>query len=268
MIFIRGSRWVNPSKDKLFVGTKTLTIKTAYRKQMKNMETTTKAPRKIFEVIIHNRPYDVYDIEGKEHGGWNGEPKTWWLYYAERLPEGMIPPADSPEFEPWSKSINRRLWDIRFKEYNSSKEKWGETQFRSGLNCEMWCNNKLVYSFGTHDLNFAMAKAQYLIVHLSEHSYDFFNPEKMKGRKIFFYNLPATIQPSTSYAGEIRIYPDYAVMPKEAWWKEYRRRKKKVGAKPDDWDEIEREDDIESEQSDMINWGDALSDGHIWWHRD
>jgi len=26
-------------------------------------------PRKIFTVLIHNKEYDVYSIDGKEHGG-------------------------------------------------------------------------------------------------------------------------------------------------------------------------------------------------------
>ena len=35
-----------------------------------------KTPRKIYTVIIHNKEFDVYDIEGKEHEGYNDTPKT------------------------------------------------------------------------------------------------------------------------------------------------------------------------------------------------
>lgn len=226
---------------------------------------TIKTPRKIFDVLIHNKTYDVYDIDGKEHGGYNGEPKTWWLYFADRMPEGAIPPHDSESWEPWHKSINRRLWDIRFKEYNSTKEKWNATQFRSGLNCEMYCNNKLVYSFGTFDMNFAFAKAQYLIVIMSEHPYDFFNSDKNNGRKIWWYGMPATVKVK-SYGWEIGVIPDYTTgLEKSAWWKEYLRRRSNINEKIDEndiqvWD---GEDDY----TDYINWGDALSDQHINWFR-
>ncbi len=37
--------------------------------------------RKIFSVIIGKNEYDVYDVDGKEHAGLNGEPKTWWVYF-------------------------------------------------------------------------------------------------------------------------------------------------------------------------------------------
>lgn len=227
--------------------------------------TNVKAPRKIFEVIIHNKIYDVYDIDGKEHGGWNGEPKTWWIYHASRVPEETVPPPDSDSWEPWSRSLNRRLWDISFKEYNTSKEKWGATQFSHSLQCEMRCNNKLVYSFGTFDLPFAMAKAQYLITKMSEHSYNFFEPEKENGRKIWWYGLPATVKPHSD-GWEIGIVPDYSTgINKETWWSEFKKRRSNLNEKVDPnnieiWDE-------EDDNSDYINWGDALSDGHIDWFR-
>lgn len=226
---------------------------------------TVKSPRKVFDVIIGDRTYDVYDIDGKEHEGWNGEPKTWWLYFAPQLPEGTTPPVDSDSWEPWSKSINRMLWDIRFKEYNTSKEKWDSTQFRSGLKCEMWCNNKLVYAFGTNDLNFAMGKVQYLMVVLSEHCYDFFNPEKMNGRKIWWYGLPATVKPKSD-GWEIGIVPDYSTgIDKKTWWEEFIKRRSNINEKVDEHDI--QVFDSEDDYSDYINWGDALSDGHIDWFR-
>lgn len=222
-------------------------------------------PRKIFEVLIHNKTYHVYDINGKEHEGWNGEPKTWWLYFADPMPEGAIPPHDSESWEPWHKSINRHLWDIRFKQYNSTKEKWDATQFRSGLNCEMYCNNKLVYSFGTFDMNFAFAKAQYLMVIMSEHPYDFFNSEKNNGRKIWWYGLPATVKVK-SEGWAIGVIPDYTTgIDKKQWWSEFKKRRSNLNEVVDDNDI--QVFDGEDDDSDHINWGDALSDQHIDWFR-
>ena len=50
---------------------------------------------KIFEVLISNKVYSVYSIQDKVHTSMNGEPDTWWLYYADELPEGLMPAVDS-----------------------------------------------------------------------------------------------------------------------------------------------------------------------------
>lgn len=230
-------------------------------------QVSVKQPRKIFEVFIRDKAYNVYDIEGKEHGGWNGEPKTWWVYYADNMPEGTTPPVDSDSWEPWHVGLKRRLWDIRFVEKNTAKEKWNSINFSHTLSCKMICNGKPVYSFGTNDIAFAFSKAQYLMTVLSEHSYNFFEPEKEKGRKIYFFGLPATVSPSTHYPGEIKIIPDYtAGIDRKEWWAKYKERN---AYKMDDkeWADMESEEMGNEERSDSINWGDALSDGHIWWHR-
>jgi hypothetical protein len=236
------------------------------------MEKEVKTPRKIFTVIIHNKEFDVYDIEGKEHEGYNDTPKTWWLYYSDRLPVGLTPPPDSESWERYCVGTLRRLWEIKVKQTNSTKEKWGETEFRNHTSVEMWCNNKLIYQFGTSGnyLDFAFAKIQYLQVLLSEHPYNFFEPETEVGRKICWYGLPATIL--TGYrAGEIRIKPDYtAGLEKEEWWKELERREHKYTNK-DDFDkqmgDIDENVKKEEMNDDIINWGDALSDGNIYWFR-
>jgi len=227
---------------------------------------------KVFEVMIYSKYYDVFDIDGKEHEGYNDIPKTWWLYNSERLPAGLTPPIDSPHWEPFRKSISRRVWSISFKQGNTTKEKWGETQYSNYTGVEMICNGKPVYSFGTtggdRGLTFGMAKAQHLIVMMEEHPFNFFNPESENGRKIYWKGLPASIR-TKSHPGEIGVVPDYTCgLSKEEWWRELLRREKKIPAKKDeDWAAIEEEDLRESMSSDYINWGDALSDGHIDWFR-
>jgi hypothetical protein len=223
--------------------------------------------RKIFEVIIHDNPFDVYDIDGKEHAGDNGEPKSWWLYHSQRMPPGTNPPIDSPHWVPFHSRINRRVWEFRIKQRNTTKEKWGETQFRNNTCVEMICNGKPVYEFSTtgnpYGLAYAMSKIQYLIVRLEEHPYNFFNPEKESGRKIYWKGLPATVKPSF-HPGEIYIVPDYtAGLTKDQWWNELRQRERFIPAKQDDFSDT----DEDGPQSEYINWGDALSDGHIDWFR-
>lgn len=236
------------------------------------MENNTQTlPRKTFTVIIHKKTYDVYSIEGKEHEGLNDVPKTWWLYYSDRLPEGIAPPLDSPYWEPFSNSINRLCWDIRFSQGNSSKYKWGANQFRNNTVVEMYCNDKLVYKFSTigedRGMSYAMAKAQYLQTVMAEHPFNFFEPEKEIGRKIWWFGLPATIVLGYE-PGEIRIAPDYSTgIDQNKWWKLYKERRAPVQP-----NEESREDDesIFSEDDgprSIINWGDALSDGNINWFR-
>ncbi len=232
------------------------------------------APRQIFTVFIRDQEYDVYSIDEKKHAGLNGMPETWWIYYSSRLPEGALPPIDSPSLKPFNKGIIRSLWDIRIKQHNSSKEKWGDTDFRNSISVEMWCNNKRIYGFvsGGSYLSYAFAKVQYLQVQLAEHPYDFFDAKKENGRKIYWYGLPATVKVKSS-TWEIGIVPDYTIgLTKEEWWKELKSRKTKLGTavrdENDDFDdEMDKTEDKSDMNDDYINWGDALSDQHIDWFR-
>ena len=158
------------------------------------------------------------------------------------------------------------MWDISITSRCTTKVKWGDINFRSGYTVSMSCNKKLVYSFGTHDLDFAMQKIGYLKVVMTEHPYNFLDQESERGRKIYYYGMPATISPKG--VGEIGIVPDYSEIPKIDWWKEYDKRKSRADGKEDlEWKEIESDDRMYSEKSDYINWGDALSDGNIDWFR-
>jgi hypothetical protein len=103
--------------------------------------------RKIFQVFIMDKEYDVYDIDNKKHEGYNGVSKTWWIYYSDRLPDELLPSIDSEYLIPYHVSISRLVWDIRFTQRVTTKEKWNRTQFNNNTKCEMWCNGKLIYSF-------------------------------------------------------------------------------------------------------------------------
>jgi len=231
------------------------------------------ATRKIFTVMVNGKEYDVWDVEGKEHEGYNDTPKSWWLYYSERLPDGIQPPPDSEYWHPMQSSIERSCWEYKFSQRTYTKVKWDELRFSGTTKCEMWRNGKLVYAFsttgGTRGMAFAMAKAQYLEVILSEHCYNFFEPEKENGRKIFWYGLPATVRVKSD-GWEISIIPDYtAGLDKDAWWDELSRRESKINnvKEEDDMEEMIEESKKESRSDGYINWGDALSDGNINWFR-
>lgn len=228
--------------------------------------------RKIFEVMIYDKYYDVYDIPEKKHVGLNDEPKTWWVYLADRLPSNLLPPIDSDSWEPYHVGIKRWVWDIHFKQRNTTKEKWNSTQFNNHIKCEIKCNGYSFYEFGTFDMSFAMAKAQYLMTVMSEHPFNFFEPHKENGRKIWWYNLPATVVVSTYNPWEIRIKPDYTTgLTKSEWWQHYNERRNKRLSSSNifvDNDFPDDDDEDNDKDNDLINWGDALSDGKIWWFRD
>lgn len=229
--------------------------------------------RKLFQIMVYDKLYWVWSIDGKDHNYDNGEQKNWWLYYAEEeLPEGVTPAIDSPNWHQYSKGMNRLNFDIRVKQRTTSKYKWEETRFSNHTFTEICCNGRVIYSFpstgGRDGLSYSFAKAQQLIVQIFEHPFDFLNPEKEHGRKIFFYGMPATVRVwRHDTPWEIGIDPCYDEVTKEEWWKEYRRRKSTFTPSNSEWDEIDEDHDNDNENSGWINWGDALSDGHINWFR-
>jgi hypothetical protein len=240
------------------------------------MEQKILTPRRLFSVVINDKQYNVFDIDGKEHEGYNDTPKTWWLYHSEdKLPDGIVPPADSENFVPFCVGIQRHVWEIKFTQRNTTKEKWGGTRFNNSTWTEMWCNKRLIYAFGStggdRGLHFSMAKVQYMQVMMSEHCYNFFEPEQENGRKICWYGLPATVKVKRD-GWEIGIVPDYtAGLTKEEWWKELKHRESKYSKAVDEMDkqdeEMDKDDHEEAMNSDFINWGDAFSDQHIYWFR-
>ena len=217
--------------------------------------------RKAFEIMVDNKLCQVWNIENYKHklGEMNGTPTTWWLDFSGEL----IPYVDV--------LINRPCWEIDYKQGNRSKYKWNDWQITSTGRCIIKANGKEVYSFGSHNIAYAMSKAQSLIIELTEHPYNFLNPEEMKGRKIYYYGLPAMVEPS-SYPGEISIIPDYEKIEKDEWWELLQKRKNPVLL--DDMSDIHKED-LEMDKMDDEEWkdygkighGDALWDGMINWFR-
>ena len=228
--------------------------------------------RKIFSVYIRNTEYNVYDIDGKEHEGYNNIPKTWWLYFGKEQKDWDTPPLISEDWTPFDVGIKRHLWEFEIKQNNTHKIKWDDNRFSNNISVDMICNKKKIYSFGTFDMNFALSKLQYLQVVLTEHPYNFLNQEEEKGRKIYYYGLPATIEPSY-YPGEIKIIPEYSKkITEKKWWEELERREKpyiqKEVTEMDKQEiEMDKENREENRSCGYINWGDALSDGHINWFR-
>lgn len=222
---------------------------------------------KMFSVIINDKEYDVYRIDEKSH---DGTEKNWWIYYSDKLPDGIIPAVDSDYLEPWHPWIPRHSWDINFKQNTTSRRKDGELRYSNHTFCEMWYNKRLVYKFdvfgGSEGMNFAMSKANNLQVILREHSYHFLWPEQMQGRKICYYGLPATIEVNSNETWKMRIIPDYSLIDKESWWKGYKNKISKFVV-DENWAYMEEDWIIQYMEDDYINIVDILEAENIYWHR-
>jgi len=232
--------------------------------------------RKIFEIQIQDKLYPVYSIEGYEHrlGSDNGCPATWWLDYSVYHTEGDDEYPITRELVPYiDNGVHRVCWGIDYQQYNSTKYKWDEWNIRNGGICKITANGKLVYKFHYRDLKGALSAASCKIDDMIEHPFDFINPEKEEGRKIWYYGLPAIIRLGYE-VGEIRIKPDYSYMTNDEWWSELERRQTNINPKDrtykDDelWEE-DRDKERFEETKDWgeINHGSIFYDGMINWFR-
>jgi hypothetical protein len=240
--------------------------------------------RKIFDILINDKPYPVYSIEGKTHnlGKNNGCPDDWWLLYDEDINESKFldEMSENSNLIPYiDKGVHRICWEINYRQSNRIKYKWDDYDIRDSGVCTLKANGKEVYKFHSSDLMFAMARVQTLVGELISHPYNFFKPEEDDGRKIFFCGLPAFVYRGWQ-VGEIKIVPDYSKISKEMWWERY----EFYNSNHEDKNYEEFEDELEKDEydadyelfeehtneyyrSDSINWGDALSDGKIYWFR-
>lgn len=109
----------------------------------------------------------------REHyGRVNGDIPTWWIQSSDEPTSELHPYSD--------RFTNRICFEYNFRQFNSSKMKWDELRISRGVSVEIKANDKPFLGFVTRDIEFAMAKAQYLVVHAMEHPYDFLNPENEK----------------------------------------------------------------------------------------
>lgn len=249
---------------------------------LEKYENTEGAPiqrlHKIFDISIDGKLYPVYSIPGYEHqlGKSNGCPDNWWLDWSDYEPhsdeDGDIQEPCIRELIPYiDLGAHRICWEIRYRQYNTMKYKWDDWDIRNGGKCEMYANGKLVYSFYSREIGYALSRAQSLQTILMEHPFDFLNPERMEGRKIWYYGLPATVRLNGSHPGEIGVVPDYSYIDKKDWWAELKMKKEKITPKDrvkSDDEQLDEEYFEENANSPWINHGDALWDGMIGWFRD
>lgn len=239
--------------------------------------------RKLFDISIDDKLYPVFDIENKEHdqGRWNGSPTTWWLLYEDINVENKLIDETFDELNliPFiDKGVHRICWEINYKQYNNIVYKYNTHDLRNGGLCTMRANGRDVYKFHSSDLLHAMSNVSVIAGKLISHPYNFFEPEKDDGRKIFFCGLPAFVYQGNE-VGEIKIKPDFDKISPKNWWEKYdfynfNERDWRIdfdfeppSVKDEQKLDFFNEDDY-TNRVQMINWGDALSDGKIWWFRE
>jgi len=225
--------------------------------------------RRAFEILINDKPYQVWDIAGYEHknGEWNGTPTTWWLNFKEDGDEEseLVPFVD--------KGVHRICWEVKYKQKNYAKHKYGDWDIRNSGHCRIYANGKQVISFGSRNLEYAMAKVPVMIVKIMEHPFNFLNPQEENGRKIWYHGMPATVSVNEySEPGEISVVPDYTTgIEPNTWWKLYNERRNPVVMSGSEIDQDDMDSDLSDlkyeERSSRINHGDALWDGMINWFR-
>lgn len=223
--------------------------------------------RPVFEVVVGDRLRQVWSIDGYEHdlGKMNGEIPYWWLDLSEDE-------FDQSELVPWmDRGAHRICWGIDYRQYNTAKHKWGETDIRKGGSCKISANGREIFSFRCTDMAEAMSLVVSKISKLCEHPYNFINPEEEDGRKIWYYGLPAFVRKGYE-VGEIRIEPDYCYLTPEEWWDHLEKRRTPVFPKTiheEESEDLEREKESLSEYKDYgtINHGSVLYDGMIDWFR-
>ena len=78
-------------------------------------------PRKIFDILIREKLYPVYSIEGYEHnlGKWNGCPDTWWLDYSVYHSDNDYKVPTIRELIPYiDKGVHRVCWEVNYAQFN------------------------------------------------------------------------------------------------------------------------------------------------------
>lgn len=248
-------------------------------------------PRKIFDVLVDNKRYGVYDIPGKEHQPQNEQgPSTWWLLKDDKYTDLDEIPEDlqfsQMNWIPYDSLLIPRLtWDIRYTERVRSHVKWNRETFRTEGRVTIICNGRKIYGFWANKMEYALSKAQSVITELLEHPFNFINPMSEQGRPIYYHGLPARIGVSNKCLEainnkdifdlqceqepwEIKIIPDPDNgMTVDQWFDEYERILKSTPELEDY--QLEWIDDsiVSSRNLKSINHGDAFHDKHIIWFR-
>jgi hypothetical protein len=160
----------------------------------------------LFHVVIDKRLCEVYEREEThKFGEWNGKPNNWWVKWINHFDDNGTEEID---WIPWVDCCTNRLsWEITISIGNRLVYK-NDYDIRCSGSVLIKCNTKPVYWFGASNIEYAFARAQYLIHVMNEHPFSFVNPESEIGRKIWYHNQPGIVSGLSLDSGDIYIKHD------------------------------------------------------------
>lgn len=151
------------------------------------------------DLVLYDKPYNVYRVEGYNHTIRGYEPINLWT----------CPSDEEPTYQNLIQFSGKApTWGITFEETNYIKSKWYETEIRKSGVCWITRNGEKFYCVTGRDMDYCLAKAQYFLVRLMEEIPFYFHERNWQqqaiGMKIWYDNKPAVIGGFSS-DNEIRI---------------------------------------------------------------
>lgn len=163
-----------------------------------------KAHKLNWDLVIKNKPYDVYRIPGFIHciGGKYGENDYW-----------CCPRDEEPTYDNLIEFNGEPVrWAIETRSNNYITSKWGETEVNHSYWIIITRNGEQFYEFGCNNLPYGLAKAQVLLTEISEHPIYFneidYDKRYMIGRKVKFRDEPGIITHYFKDQGAVMIEAD------------------------------------------------------------
>lgn len=140
------------------------------------------------DLVMYEKQYDVYKVEGYNHTIRGYEPINLWA----------CPSDEEPSYENLIQfNGNAPTWGVTFDQTNYMSDSWGETEVRGSGKCWITRNGEKFYNIGGRDMAYALSKAQYFLVRMWEESPLYFNERDWKeqaiGEKIWYDGEPAII---------------------------------------------------------------------------
>ena len=149
------------------------------------------------KTVVNSRVCEIWNRK-EEHdlGKNNGKSPNLWL-------KQTFSDTDKFDWVPWIDDCgtSRPCYEVSLVQQNRTKQKWGETRINSRCIVKISCNTKVVYEFFCHNVAYGLARSQILITKMGDHPFDFSDPKKEIGRKIWFYDQAAVISDLTLSQG-------------------------------------------------------------------
>jgi len=204
-----------------------------------------------WDVVIDGESQQVVAIDDRPHG--EGSSYGLNCYYVYPLDEVM----SIDNLTPYWGIKGGVSWGIHFEYNNYYRAGNGFTkqdEIREGGQCWITRNGEKFYEVSGRKHEYALAKAQTLIVEIEESGWGFFNRNWEKnfiGRKVYYNNQPAKIERICEGQGAMIIVPDGI----EAF-------------EPQVWQIDENESKEECMAENGLSVKADIFSPHIWWFRE